>query len=224
MSKKDTALYGVMDIETVNLDGLLYPYAAGFRIMDFLQIFHAYNNPDLDIKLGGVIKDCIEILQTIEPNKTKYIMVHNLGGFDGFFILKALLGINTFDPFKLNVLKDAEDCLIEIKYEKIIFRDSLRIFSRSLKDLAKICKTNTTKGVLDHEKVSLELIKTNDFYNESLLYLKADIESLYEIITTMKKNLLDTYGIPLYKIYSASNLAFLVYRTNYQKNPIEASS
>jgi hypothetical protein len=151
-------------------------------------------------------------------------MVHNLGGFDGFFIIKALISMKGFDPFNLKILKDAGDSFIEIRYNKLIFRDSYRIFARSLKDLSKICNTNTTKGELDHKNVTLDLIKSFEFYNESSLYLNADIESLYEIIIIMQKNLLDNYGIPLYKVYSASNLAFLVYRSNYKSKNIEASS
>ena len=132
--------------------------------------------------------------------------------------------LDSYNPNSLSTLIDSDNNIIEIRYNNLIFRDSYRIFPASLKKLAEICNTVNRKLELQHDSVTLDLIYDSNFYTKSLLYLKADINTLYEVINVLRKDLLKEYKIPLRDIYSASNMAFKVYRSTYLKKEIEASS
>lgn len=220
---KDFSLYGSFDIETVNVGGHFYPYAAGFRIKNVLVIKHAFNFSNYDLCGYYVVQFCIKELLALHKNSFKYIMVHNLGGFDGVYIVGAILKLEDYYIKDLNILVDANGDYIQIQYKNLIFRDSYRIFPASLSKLSQMCKTVTCKTVFDHDSVTLDKIYNKNFYEDSSEYLKNDINTLYEIIVILKTDLIENYQLPLRNIFSASNMAFQVFRTKYQKRAIGAS-
>ena len=220
---KDNSIYGSLDIETVSVRGSLYPYAAGFRINNILVIKHAFSYLNKDLHGCNVVIDCIKELLSIHNSSIKYVMVHNLGGFDGVYIVSAILKLEDYSIKDFNVLVDASGNYIQIQYKNLIFRDSYRIFPAPLSKLSQMCNTLTCKSELDHDSVTLDMIYKKDFYETSSEYLKNDINVLYEVIEKLKTDLIENYKLPLRKVYSASNMAFQVYRTNYQKRAIGAS-
>jgi hypothetical protein len=71
------------------------------------------------------------------------IFIHNLGGFDGYFIYK---GLSNFTSEGVSTIIDKNNKFIIInfnisKLKKIVFKDSLRIIPTSLNDLCKVLNT-----------------------------------------------------------------------------------
>ena len=68
------------------------------------------------------------------------IFVHNLGGFDGYFIYKALSSIS---EAKVNTIIDNHNNFIIINFKNsygkiLVFKDYLRIFPASLYEICKV--------------------------------------------------------------------------------------
>ena len=192
-------------------------------INNILVIKHAFYYLNKDLCGYNVVIDCIKELLALHNSSIKYIMVHNLGGFDGVYIVGAILKLEDYNIKDFNILVDASGNYIQIQYKKLIFRDSYRIFPAPLSKLSQMCNTVTCKSELNHDSVTLDMIKKKDFYEASSEYLKNDINILYEVVEKLKIDLIENYQLPLRKVYSASNMAFQVYRTKYQKRAIEAS-
>lgn len=89
------------DIESVLLDGKLYIYAMGYvmgneKTKTYYITDYVNNNDGIlskNLIEGGklIIRDFISYLDLLDKNLT--IFAHNMGGFDGYFIMKELMGI-----------------------------------------------------------------------------------------------------------------------------------
>lgn len=144
------------------------------------------------------------------------IFAHNLGEFDGIFLLKCLH--NVFG--KLDLIMDGSKSIIEIKIpsHNITFRDSLRILNISLNDLAK---TFGIPGKLefDHNTVSIKDLTSSAFFKRIDAYLLRDLEILYKVIQMSQDFMHKHFQIDLCKCYSASHMAMTVFRTKYLNDP-----
>ena len=87
----NTCKIGVFDIETVNYNSRLYPYAIGILIDDNLKIFYIkdYFNGDFIIASNKMVKAFIEYINN--TNKSCTLYAHNMGNFDGYLILKDII-------------------------------------------------------------------------------------------------------------------------------------
>ena len=107
--------FSTLDIETMNVNNEQQPVMVSFTHSNpskngyFLISKDIINNPPLYVKLlwdsvfNHIILSC--------TNKVNIIFVHNLGGFDGYFIFKYLA--NTY-PNNVNALVDMDNRFITI--------------------------------------------------------------------------------------------------------------
>jgi hypothetical protein len=212
----DESKIQIFDIETVVIGKKLYPYAIGILAGDNMKIFYImdYYKNDFILASEAMIQDFIDHLDNINKNST--LFAHNLGSFDGYFILNKLLSKNP------QLLIDEQNSLITIKYKNnkiktINFKDSYRIFPLSLANLSDIYDVKNKKSDFDHKSVTTNIIinNTNNFKNSLIFYLSNDLRSLQEIILKASKYLLTNYNVSLLDVYSTSSLAMKIFRTKF---------
>ena len=216
----NTCKIGVFDIETVNYNSRLYPYAIGILIDDNLKIFYIkdYFNGDFIIASNKMVKAFIEYINN--TNKSCTLYAHNMGNFDGYLILKDIIA-------KIpDILIDDQNTIITMSFKnkngvKIEFKDSYRILPASLKELSIIFDIDYKKQEFNHELVTIGLIIENRmfqghrFKTSVINYLKHDLLSLHEILLKVSKYLLTSYKISLLDCFSTSSMAMKIYRTMF---------
>jgi hypothetical protein len=160
---------GVLDLETYDHDSLAYCYAIGFKTNLEDMTYTYYLDKNLDSSL--LIHNCIdEMLKDKYKHTTFY--VHNLGGFDAAFIIKALTLFNKTEKGLENnytfetTIRDSDILKLVIKRKvngivrRVKILDSVGILPRSLRDLGNDYKVDTVKGYFPYTFVS----KHNLFY------------------------------------------------------------
>jgi DNA polymerase type B, organellar and viral len=167
--------------------------------------------------------------------------VHNLGRFDSIFIIKSLV-VNkniTITP----IWKDNAILSLTIKYNdfKIILLDSLQLISGSLENILISFNCSIKKGHFPYKAVSkkslfyignkplkkfyennisdqeyLSIPNTNwSLKNETLKYLKSDVEGLLEVVTKFKDSIFDKYSLDITKFKTLPGLVLAVYTSSY---------
>lgn len=219
----------VLDIETVVLkDNSLLPYAIGFYFKSPEGAAHlnVYYSTDFLPEGGGPFTESehitasnlimVKALTTLHSACPKYtVYVHNLGGFDSTFLLKPLATL--FGEYKL--LLDGSNKVISITLNnKLMFKDSYRIFPTSLKELSNIFKVPIPKGEFNHSEVTLDSLAK--IQQEAIEYLKKDLHSLYDAMLTAGRLIFNEYNVDLSNVFSTSSLAMKIYRTNFLNSKI----
>jgi DNA polymerase type B, organellar and viral len=214
---------GTLDLETfVDNDGYAKVYAIGFYTNK-----EAENNEgpktfylDSNMSSNELTLKCIDSMLITKYNDYTFY-VHNLGGFDGPFILNTLLSANAhlgFEYYKLQYnLIDNRILKLEIKVEKdiytkksgyyrIVILDSLKLLDDSLSNLCEAFGLEVVKGNFPHTFVNRDTLnyKGNtpsieywndlnmDKYNQ--LYSK-DWDLQKECLKYLDKDLISLYGI-----------------------------
>lgn len=122
--------YCVLDIETIvnPLDGSQLPFIVTIcfdgedePILFMLDRKYLENQDMLDEGLNVL---WTEVLDTLLILKIETIFVHNLGGFDGFFIYKGLLNIDNIVVDNISTLIDESNKFITISYKYQIEEES----------------------------------------------------------------------------------------------------
>jgi len=171
---------GTLDIETiVHTNNTLLPYAVGFRLIS------AYNKPSIqnlyyltDFLNNNTPEEASDMmmkaaLQELSQKGRGYTLpkgVHNLGSFDGMFLIRPITDL--LGPSNIIIDQSKEFISIHLKACSITFKDSYRIFPTSLFTLSNIFNVPITKGVLDHSKINLSSLTS--FKEEVLIYLEKD--------------------------------------------------
>lgn len=215
----------VFDIETVHEDKSFIPYAIGIRSSSLNKIFYItdYEEKDFVSRSKFMMKDFISFLINCTGSSNKTIFAHNLGNFDGYFLLKGLLENN----IKVNLLIDEQNAIITLNFKNvkgktITFKDSLRILPSSLKDLSLIYDVEYKKLDFAHSAVTLDqVLYSKTFKDYLVLYLKSDLLSLHEILLKSSKFINDEYKVDLLSCFSTASLAMMIFRTQFLKNEIE---
>ncbi len=223
-SKVDSTLYYVLDIETFSYMDVQLPYAISYKGEGPIKTFHLYDylvSSEVVTASNTMMITALKSLMLSSTGKI-YVYTHNLGTFDGYFLFKVFLKMcDRCEDIK--ILKDDGDSFIEIRFNNIILRDSLRLFPASLKQLGLLCSLPIAKLPFNY-RVNLDTLKCSTFKRESSLYISNDVEMLYLIIKKFKEEILLTYGVRLKDVYSTSSLAFRVFRTKFLNTPIPVSN
>ena len=128
-----------MDIETIDYNGNQIPVAITLAYIDngnqiISKLFFIDFNILLIDKDLALTNLWYEYITYINNNSIKYIFVHNLGNFDGYFIYKGLS--EQMEPKFINTIIDNQNRFITINMKtqlnKIKWLDSYRIFPVSL--------------------------------------------------------------------------------------------
>jgi hypothetical protein len=177
---------------------------------------------------------------------TLQLYAHNMAKFDGHFVITSLMksGFIINPVFK----NESTILYVDISHPdvpsiKITLRDSLMILPGSLEKLAKTFKTSFTKGIFPYKFMNNTTIYYDGpkpykhFYNpsvsqddydnipttwsarnETLEYLRLDLETLFEVVTIHSRTVFDKYGVSIFNTLTVPSLAMKVFRTNFLGN------
>lgn len=148
------------------------------------------------------------------------VYFHNMGGFDGIFILKWA---------KLNEMEDKVKILsrnttiLKIKIGNVEFRDSYRILPASLDNLANIL-LGDKKIDFDHE--CIKSLKDCLYMRETVeKYLRKDVDILSRVIYKSSMNILEEFNINIFEHLTTASLSLEIYKlfNKHHINTIEKS-
>jgi len=242
LAKKDSKIndkIGTLDFETFGSNaglGLHQVYAAGFSIKDKTELHY--------IEPGETSENFVNRFFFYILNNNKLdgytIYTHNLGRFDSVFIIKALLLKNNVEL--IPVWKDNAILSLTIKHNstKFIILDSLQLIPDSLDNILKSFNCKNKKGLFPYKAVnkktlfyigkkpSINLynnISSQDYQtipntnwslkDETLKYLKSDVEGLLEAILKFKENIFNKYNLNVTNYKTLPSLALAAYTSSF---------
>jgi hypothetical protein len=224
------------DIETYVKDGIMIPFIVCWyngenKFYYFIKDFKNYED-----MIGKAIKDLM-----IKKYDNYQVYIHNLGKFDGIFLLKILAELGQIKPIIHN--KDIISIGFKFNNFNITFKDSLKMLIVSLRNLGKVFGVDTQKSIFPYNFVSennLDYIGpvpdfkffdniTIDEYNkyceqfnnnwnlknESIKYCEQDVISLYQILVKFNNMIFELFKISIHKFPTLSSIAFGIFRTHF---------
>lgn len=184
-------------------------------------------------------------LKNLKLSKHLVIYSHNLGSFDGYFILQSLFLI-TDNPKTVKMLIDnrnkfitishtysimvninktndellakglkEEDKFKETKY-KWSFLDSYRLFPQSLENLANMFGCEGKISEYNKEWNNIAFLDNEEELNKFIEYAKQDSISLLLALIKARETYLEKYSTDITKVVSSPSLSLLIYRNNFQ--------
>ena len=223
----------VADLETVLEDDVQIPYAAGFLVVnpgddltnlpdysiqtffseDHKQVLHTIKDRSSKMLLEFYTKleDCVK-----KNHGLKTIYFHNLGRFDGIFIIRYFVDRGhkyTIKPLVRN------NRIYEIKIYQgsrllFCFKDSLVLLPGSLQQLGKtLCPELGPKGSIPHDLVSSDNLL---FYSVDLIkYLRQDVLLLGGVMQKAQKIYSEQYNIDIEGLLTLAGLSLKIFRQNF---------
>jgi hypothetical protein len=222
--------FATLDIETIDFKGVQIPILIALSYHD-TTVNHRVTvvtksflvdktllSENVDIAVNDLWSKFYTFLDTYFFINFKTIFVHNLGGFDGYFIYKYLASSNN----KVNTIIDNHNKFILINFEtplgkNIVFKDSLRIFPASLNDLCKVFKMDGKIHPYKKEYNNVTVLDNQELLNELITYCVIDSESLFNVLLRAQQTYLFKYNVDICTIVSTSSLALKIFRKNYQE-------
>ena len=223
----------VADTETIIIDNSHHvPYAVGLMVVypgiqvrrDSLTTYFSedYSSsvfPTFEGRSTQMLKSFIFRVATItrQNSSAKTIYFHNLGRFDGIFLLKHLALYHPNYTVK-PLMRDNRlyEIAVYSKHKRLLFtfRDSLHLLPGKLDDLAKnLCPELGSKGSISYEDVRLESLST---MKESLLdYMEQDILLLGGIMQTFQDIYYKAYQADIVNKLTIASLALSLFREKY---------
>lgn len=221
-----------LDIETITMhDDVEIPISiaiTGRKVRKFFLIDQNLLKSDLDKAVQKLWEEFWAFI-CLNPEEFKIIFAHNFGSFDGYFILFGLSLI--LEPSQIKGVIDEQNKIIWIEAyldsnkkgrskNKVIFKDSYRIFPLSLENL---CKTYGVEGKLGKYNPKFHQI---DFFNNPNLfktfkeYAIQDAEALLAALNVARKWYFKMFKVDLASIVSTSSLSLKIFRKHYLKHKI----
>jgi hypothetical protein len=153
-----------------------------------------------------------------EGHKKITFMVHNLGKFDGSFLIKGLM--YTVDYNLVETLIDNQHKFITIsaplKDVKIVMRDSMRIFPVSLQELCEVFKVKGKFSKYNSEFNKLYILKPgNPLHKQFLNYAIQDSIALLQAMSKAQKLYFEKHKVDICSIVSTASLSLKIFRTKY---------
>ena len=229
-SKTNLAPLIIGDIETLFYQGRQYPFSFGYYVEEtrlYYDYFltdrvHASDTDDIIMeKSYEMIYDALENLRILRKKLSNGVMFfHNLGKFDGIFLVEALLK----KQIKPKIISRKGD-IYEIRYDTLCFRDSYKILPKSIKELENCFPTNRKKGDLDisqHNFKALNYETLADFKSKLREYMHNDVMLQYDIFKGAQEHfygLFDFLDIAFKR--TLPSIALEIFRTKFlSKNSI----
>lgn len=210
------------DFETLIVNEIHYVYAIGlmYFVKNDKKVHIEYKDffidldtsmKDLEVESNILIKNYIFFLLNFFNEKEDiYIYFHNLGSFDGMFLVKTIN--KYFQNQKKNILIRNNN-IYKIVLRNITFLDSYNLFNASLD---KIGETffNLKKLKIDLKNLkSIKDIKKNFFLIKKYLY--RDVEILYKFIEKWSLKMLESFNIDITVHFTISSIALAFFRKYY---------
>lgn len=218
-------LIATIDLETIEFNNNQIPISISFSYIlngKLITIFELINynmlleNPEQAVKLFWL--NFMNKVNDLNLHKI-VIFSHNLGSFDGYFIFKGLLELPGVNIDKVSSIIDELHKFISIninwKETSIIFKDSLRVFPVSLKEL---CKTFEVEGKLfpyNPKFNSISLFSDYNLLEQFIEYSKQDSICLLKALTKAQNIYIKEHTVDISSIWSTSTLSFKIFRLNF---------
>lgn len=230
--------FSTLDVETISLNNTEVPVAISLVLVDhnlnpeldkyFFTIDKSrlkYENGNVDMEALNleVQKMWIRLHKTLVTRASvgceavKYIFVHNLGAFDGYFIFKYLNKF--FKKEHIYTIIDKQNKFITMTFTvdkcktDIKFLDSYRIFPVGLQELCEVFGVSGKTMKYSSDFHSLSVFHTKDLFNKLKEYSIQDSVCLHSALMSAQDLYLSTYNVDITTIVSASSLAFKIFRT-----------
>lgn len=230
---KDKRPFLVADTETIiNKNTQHVPYAVGVMVVNpgipvrrerietyFSEDYSSIIFPTFEERSTQMLKSFIFRVATItrQNSSAKTIYFHNLGRFDGIFILKHLALYHPNYTVK-PLMRDNRlyEVAVYSEHKRLLFtfRDSLHLLPGKLDDLAKnLCPELGSKGSISYEDVTLESLS---IMKESLLdYMVQDILLLGGIMQSFQDIYYKSYQADIINKLTIASLALSLFREKY---------
>lgn len=229
---KERRPFIVADTETVIINDVHVPYAAGFLVVkpgedvgakpDYsIETYFSEDNelviPEFEDRSNRMLFDFLERLAVVAAEtKIRTVYFHNFSRFDGIIFLKYYASHGdkyTFKPLMRN-LRLYE--LAVYRGNKLVFslRDSYTLLPSSLATLATtLCPQLGSKGSFPHDEVRVSNIK---YLRAQLLdYMKQDIRLLGGVMMKAQEIYWTQYKVDIQNCLTLSALAMSIYRMSY---------
>ena len=208
-----------LDIETIEDKGFQIPCLISLTTPIESKIF-LINLNILEIKpeiaINNLWKEFFYYLEHGNIN-FKTIFIHNLGGFDGIFLFKALS--EYYKPSQLKTIIDDNNKFIlitlKLKNSLISFKDSYRIFPISLDKLCELFKVKGKIFKYKQEFNNINILKNNKNFNSFIKYSKQDSKCLFNSLIKAQKEFIKLHNVDITSVVSISSLAMKIFRINY---------
>ena len=231
---KERRPFIVADIETVMLDGVQVPYAAGYlsvkpgddlttlpsySINTFFSEDHISMYSDFEERSKSMFYQfCSNMESCVQKSvgKVRTIYFHNLGSFDGLFLLNYYVSkgnrykikplIRNHKVYELKVYLDGKLLMR--------FRDSYILLPGSLSSLGKtLCPELGDKGSIPHD----DLVVSDLLHMKSDLldYLRQDIRLLGGVMLKAQDINWNKYQIDVEDVMTVSALSLKIFRKKY---------
>lgn len=210
----NSRLFIAADFETIQLNGIHYVYAIGYKYaIDSSEISDdMYINIDTEnIKLDSniLIKKFIDKLLNIDKKKI-IVYFHNFSGFDSYFIIDC---INHFYKTNKKKIIIRDNKIYRIELQNILFLCTYLILPYKLNDIAK--------KWFKSSKIKFEVTKIKTitdiqiFFKEIKEYLINDVNILFNIINILVNKFIDLFNIDITYYYTISSISLAYYRKKY---------
>ena len=187
------AYFSTLDIETIEMNGNQIPILITLSfnhkitrslITETFLINKNLLNQDVDLALQDLWNKFFTFLDKEYQNEFGTIFVHNLGGFDGYFIYK---GLSHFTDTGISTIIDKQNKFIVINYniskgKKVVFKDSLRIFPASLNELCNIFGVSGKVHEYKKEYNHISILDNQELLKELISYCVIDSQALYKAL------------------------------------------
>lgn len=224
------------DIETYSdPKNIQIPYACGY----FNKKSKLYYIDDYKYNSKDMLTQCLTDM--CEDKNIKYVYTHNFSKFDSHLI------DNLFQKFKMETVLNNRDQILSCKVSLnkdsyIIIRDSLLLLPRSLRHLSNTFNVDTKKSYFPYTFVNentlnyigdkplikyYENIPENDYdlipnknwslKENTLKYLKMDLQSLYEVIILFRDKIIKDENVDPISVITLPSLAMKIWKKNYYK-------
>ena len=214
------------DIETININEELYPFAVG--LYNGLTFYNFYLGKDLNYK--KLINDSLDFLFLIEDIDI-YIYIHNMDRFDSVFLIKyvdSLIYKTEIFAHNQHIYK-IKITSIKPRLKKLTqslnFIDSFKILQMKLSIAGDAFNVKHKKKEINFDYFnSIDIFKLN-IKKDIILYLKYDCICLYEVLEIFFKEIFENYNIQFYKFLTISSLGLQIWEFyNNKKFIIENNS
>lgn len=232
-SFKECKPFIVADLETVMINNVHTPYAAGLMVVRpgkkiYNQYIDIYFSEDYTLILdkfedrsNRLLSDMLNrIIVLGKKEKAPFtVYFHNFSRFDGIILINNLIVKQNIDKIykvkpmiRNNVLYEA----VVYKNNEIVMRlrDSLSLLPGTLKELAKnLCPGLGDKGDIDHSQIQLSNLEAKK--EDIIKYLKQDVLLLGGIMQKAQSIFFDLFQIDILNNITLSALAMSIFRTHY---------
>ena len=230
---KDRRPFIVADTETVLINNVHVPYAAGFialRPGEDIGVYPDYafktyfseddlfHIPEFKDRSDRMLFDFLEHLAILaDRTNIRTVYFHNFSRFDGILLMKYYASRAdkgyTIKPIMRN-LKLYELSVYKGKKRLFRLRDSLTLLPSSLATLAKtLCPQLGSKGSFPHDEVQVSNLK--DLREQLLEYMIQDIRLLGGVMLKAQDIYWSQYKVDIENCLTLSTLAMTIYRTSY---------